>query len=72
MKRTPEEKLLNPRPGSRIAAAVEYGIDVTQLVENLRRTPAERIRRNDDVVNSVRKIEAAVISAKAAKNAKME
>jgi len=65
MKRTPEQKLLDPRPGSRIAAAAEYGIDLTQLVENLRRTPAERIRRNDDVVNSVRKIEAAVRRAKA-------
>jgi len=67
MERTREEKLLNPRPGSKIAAAVEYGIDMTQLVENLRRTPAERIRRNDDVVNSVRKIAAAVSKAKAAK-----
>ncbi|MEJ7624494.1 MAG: hypothetical protein WKF34_10930 [Pyrinomonadaceae bacterium] len=67
MNRTREEKLLNPRPGSRIAAAVEYGIDMTQLVENLRRTPAERIRRNDEVVNSVRKIAAAVSRAKAAR-----
>ena len=67
MNRTREEKLLNPRPGSKIAAAVEYGIDMTQLVENLRRTPAERVRRNDEVVNSVRKIAAAVSKAKAAK-----
>jgi len=67
MNRTREEKLLNPRPGSKIAAAVEYGIDMTQLVENLRLTPAERVRRNDEVVNSVRKIAAAVSKAKAAK-----
>lgn len=65
MKRTPEEKLLNPLPGSKIADAAAYGIDLTQLVENLRRTPAERIKRNDAVVNSVRKIEAAVRLAKA-------
>jgi len=43
MKRTPEEKLLNPRPGSKIAAAKEFGIDLTLLVKNLRLTPQERV-----------------------------
>lgn len=66
MKRTPREKLLNPRPGSKIAEARDWGIDLTQLVENLRYSPAERIKRNDDAVNSVRKIADAVKRAKAA------
>lgn len=44
MKRTPEEKLLNPRPGSKIEAAKEFGIDLTLLVENLRLTPDQRVR----------------------------
>jgi hypothetical protein len=44
MKRTPEEKLLNPKPGSKIAAAKEFGIDLTLLVENLRLTPDQRVR----------------------------
>ena len=65
MKRTPEEKLLNPRPGSNIAAARDYGIDLTQLVENLRLTPVQRIRNNDDAVNSVLKIAEAMKQAKA-------
>ena len=65
MKRTPEEKLLNPRPGGKIAAARDYGIDLTQLVENLRLTPVQRIRNNDDAVNSVRKIAEAMKRAKA-------
>ncbi len=39
-----EEKLLNPPPGSRIEAARAYGIDLTLLVERLRRTPEERVR----------------------------
>lgn len=43
MKRTPEEKLLNPRPGSKIAAAKEFGIDLTLLVSKLKKTPQERI-----------------------------
>jgi hypothetical protein len=37
-----EERLLHPVPGSRIAAAKDYGIDLTLLVEQLRLTPAER------------------------------
>ena len=45
MKRTPEEKLLNPRPGSKIAEARDYGIDLTQIVENLRLTPEKRIEK---------------------------
>ena len=44
MKRTPEEKLLYPKPGSKIAAAKEFGIDLTLLVENLRLTPDQRVR----------------------------
>jgi len=44
MKRTIEEKLLNPKPGSKAAAAREFGIDLTLLVENLRLTPDQRVR----------------------------
>ena len=40
-----EEKLLHPPPGSRIEAARAYGIDLTLLVERLRRTPKERVHR---------------------------
>ncbi len=44
MKRTIEEKLLNPKPGSKVAAAKEFGIDLTLLIGNLRLTPDERVR----------------------------
>jgi hypothetical protein len=44
MKRTPEEKLLNPKPGSKIAAAKEFGIDLTLLVRQLKLTPEERLK----------------------------
>lgn len=67
MKRTPEEKLLNPRPGSKIAEARDFGIDLTQLVENLRLSPSERIRRNDEAVNSIMKFSEAMRQAKAKK-----
>lgn len=65
MIRTPREKLLNRTPGSKIAEARDYGIDLTQLAENLRYTPAERIKRNDDAANSMLKFEEAMRRAKA-------
>ena len=39
-----EERLLNPPPGGRIEAARSHGVDLTMLVERLRRTPEERVR----------------------------
>lgn len=64
MKRTREEKLMNPTPGSRIAAARDYGIDLTLLIENLRLTPAQRLRANDQAINDLLKFEAAMKKAK--------
>ncbi|MEO5923758.1 MAG: hypothetical protein ABIR70_08040 [Bryobacteraceae bacterium] len=45
---TPEQferarlRLMNPKPGSRIAAARDYGVDLTLLMEGLRKTPEQR------------------------------
>ncbi|MBK9216854.1 MAG: hypothetical protein IPM59_14900 [Chloracidobacterium sp.] len=66
--RTPEEKLLNPRPGSKIAEARDYGIDLTLLVSNLRLTPEERLRKNDDINNGLDVLADAIRKAKAKKN----
>jgi len=52
MKRTPEEKLLNPKPGSKIAAAKEFGIDLTLLVRQLRLTPEERLNELQSAMES--------------------
>ena len=38
-------RLRNPAPGSRIEAARDFGVDLTLLMEQLRLTPAERVRR---------------------------
>lgn len=64
MNRTAREKLLDPKPGGKIEAARDFGIDLTMLAENLRYTPAERIKRNDQAVNSMLKFEQAVRRAK--------
>jgi hypothetical protein len=63
--RTPEEKLLNPRPGSKIAEAVRYGLDLTLVVENLRRTPQEHLERLQGAMSSVEKLRLAMETAKA-------
>jgi hypothetical protein len=40
-----EEKLRHPLPGGRIEAAQRFGVDLTLLIEQLRLSPAERVRR---------------------------
>jgi hypothetical protein len=35
--------IADPPKGSKLAAAKEFGIDLTLLLENLRRTPTERV-----------------------------
>jgi hypothetical protein len=59
---TPEQRKLayelitNPPPGSHIAAAKEYGIDLTLLVENLNLTVAERLRKLYSVATFLEKV----------------
>ena len=40
-----ESRLRNPRAGCRIEAAQRFGVDLTLLIEQLRLSPAERVRR---------------------------
>jgi hypothetical protein len=63
-KRTPEEKLLNPRPGSKIAAARDFGIDLSLLVSNLKLTPEERLRNNDSAINDLERLAQAMRKAR--------
>jgi hypothetical protein len=37
-----------------IQAAADYGIDISMLIDNLKRTPAERIRRHQIALNTVK------------------
>jgi hypothetical protein len=63
---TPEEfaraeaLLRNPPPGSRIAAAREFGIDLTLLIEQLRLTPDERLRQLEDAARTIEKMRQSV------------
>ncbi len=68
---TPEQQKLayelitNPVPGSKLAEAKEYGIDLTLLVENLKLTPTERARKANAGAESLRALRAAAIKRRA-------
>jgi hypothetical protein len=50
-----EDYFLNPPPGSAAARAVEFGVDLTLTLENLRLTPEERIRKLDNRLAAIAK-----------------
>jgi hypothetical protein len=50
-----EDYFLNPPPGSAAERAVEFGIDLTLTLENLRLTPEERIRKLDNRLDAIAK-----------------
>jgi hypothetical protein len=55
-----EDYFLNPAPGSAAARAVEFGIDLTLTVENLRLTPEERIRKLDKFIRAVAEVKQSI------------
>src|SRR5437762_13225947 len=58
MRREVEDYFLNPPPGSAAARAVEFGIDLTLTLENLRLTPEERIRQLQNHIAGIAKMKA--------------
>ena len=51
-----EARLRNPAPGSRIEAAQRYGVDLSLLIEQLRRTPDERARVLESASIAIEKV----------------
>jgi hypothetical protein len=58
-----EERLLNPPPGGRIEAARAHGVDLTLLVERLRKTPEVRVRDLQRVVNDMEAVRGKALKA---------
>jgi hypothetical protein len=54
-----EARLRNPAPGSRIAAARDFGIDLTLIVQQLRLSPTERARQMEEYAHVVETIRGA-------------
>lgn len=59
-----EQRLQNPKPGSAIAAARDFGIDLTLLIERLRLTPEERLRRLQQAMTSLSQIRGIAVRTK--------
>jgi len=53
----------SPPPGSKIAAAKEFGADLTLLLSSLELTPTERLERLTDAQKFVRDWQAAMKAA---------
>lgn len=53
---TAEKRLRNPPPGSRVAAARDFGVDLTLLIERLRKTPEERVRDLQSAISGLEKM----------------
>ncbi len=51
-------KKRRPSPDA-IQEAIDYGIDISALRENLARTPAERLRRHQIALDRMRKLQKA-------------
>ena len=48
------ELINNPPPGSKLAEAKEYGIDLTLLLLNLKLTPTQRARKIEEGAETLR------------------
>ena len=58
MSKAGEDYFMNPPPGTAAERAVEFGIDLTLTLENLRLTPEERIRLLQDSIAGIAKLRA--------------
>jgi hypothetical protein len=45
--------ILNPRPGSKVAAATDFGIDLTLTYGQLKKTPQERVDHAQSAMKSL-------------------
>jgi hypothetical protein len=52
------ELITNPPPGSKLAAAKEWGVDLSLLYANLHRTPTERAQTFGAMVRSIEAFQA--------------
>ena len=59
-----EMSLIDPKPGTKAAAARDFGIDLSLTVSNLRLTPEERIKRLDDFQSTLKELRRALSSSK--------
>ena len=55
----PIQRLCSPRPGGAIAAARDFGVDLTLLIERLERTPEQRLRDLQKIMKNLEAVRGA-------------
>jgi hypothetical protein len=56
----PLERLRHPKPGSAIAAARDYGIDLTLIIQRLQESPTKRLQNLQMAMKNAAAIQAAM------------
>jgi hypothetical protein len=56
--------IANPPPGSKIEAARDFGVDLTLLVNNLKLTPDQRVRKMESAMRFAEQLREALRQAK--------
>lgn len=60
--------IVNPRPGSKVAEALEFGIDLTLTLGQLRKTPQERVEYKQSAMRSLEEFKRQVEASRKRKN----
>ena len=63
-----QQLILNPRPGSKVAAATEFGIDLTLTYGQLKKTPQERVEDQQSAMRSLERFKQEVKKSRERKN----
>ena len=60
--------IINPRPGSKVAEATEFGIDLTLTFGQLKKTPQERVEHAQSAMRSLEEFKRQVKESRKRKN----
>ncbi|MBL8229125.1 MAG: hypothetical protein JNL98_11635 [Bryobacterales bacterium] len=58
------ERLRNPKPGGKVEAATQFGVDVTLLIEQVKLSPADRARRMHSLAMAAESVRGAATKTK--------
>ena len=62
---------MNPRPGSKVAAAKEFGIDLTLTFGQLKKTPQERVDHQQSAMRSLEEFRRQVKESRERRNGRV-
>ena len=63
--------IMNPRPGSKVAAATKFGIDLTLTFGQLKKTPQERVEYAQSAMRSLEQFRQEVKKSRERKNGRI-